>query len=205
MGQYWILVNLDKHEFVNPHKLGVGSKLWEQAASGYGTGTAMLVLCAAQREHRGGGDLNDNHPVTRATVGRWAGDRVTLVGDYAEDGDLAPEHHASEIWDKCKEGKDKEPAEWLDISDDVAHVVEELTDSTFWGDGWRDLVPNGKKPEKNSTAGNKSKRSLPPVGDRIPTVKGGSQPQAQAPGPSTEDKEAEAIAEEMVSSSEDKP
>ena len=32
MGQYWVVVNLDKHEFVMPHRLGSGLKLWEQLA-----------------------------------------------------------------------------------------------------------------------------------------------------------------------------
>jgi len=201
MGQYWLLVDLDKHEFVHPHKLGVGLKLWEQAASGYGTGTAMLVLCAAMPEHRG--DLDNSHPVSKATIGRWAGDRVTLIGDYSEDTDLAPEHKASEIWGKCQEGENHEPPEWLDISEDVAHVVEQLTESTFWGDGWRDLIENGKKPTKTAVGGKKIEPSLPPMSERVPTFKGASQP--QAPKPSTAETEAEAIAEEMVSSSEDKP
>jgi len=58
MGQYWKVVNLDKREYVSPHKLGAGLKLWEQVANHPGTGTALVILCAAQREVRGGGDLD---------------------------------------------------------------------------------------------------------------------------------------------------
>ena len=57
MGQYWIPVNLDKKEFVHPHKLGSGLKLWEMLAAQY-VGSALIVLTAAYREHRDGGDLD---------------------------------------------------------------------------------------------------------------------------------------------------
>lgn len=123
MGQYWIPVNLDKHEYISPHKFGAGLKLWEQLASHPGTGAALIILCAAQREQRGGGDLDlesnwhgsertlPEHNATpgpggyaevaRAVIGRWAGDRIALVGDYAEASDLAEEHQAHLIYDLC--------------------------------------------------------------------------------------------------------
>jgi len=58
MGQYWVVVNLDKKEFINPSKLGTGLKLWEQLATHPGTGAALIVLLAAEREPRGGGDFD---------------------------------------------------------------------------------------------------------------------------------------------------
>lgn len=145
MGQYWVAVNLDKKEFVNPHKLGSGSKLWEQLANSPGTGEALLILCAAMPETRGGGDFdlkNNWHgperrfpqhnskpgpmpkqyqTIAKRTIGRWAGDRIALVGDYAKDGDLAAKHKASTIYHKCyRDGQDG----WTDVSDDVAAVIE---------------------------------------------------------------------------------
>lgn len=126
MGQYWIPVNLDKKEYINPHKLGTGLKLWEQAANFPGTPCALLILTAAYYEKRGGGDLDldenwhgrertfpeyntsaapfakEDYPkIAAATLGRWAGDRIAIVGDYAEDSDLAPEHKASTIYNRC--------------------------------------------------------------------------------------------------------
>lgn len=125
MGQYWIPVNLDRREYISPHKLGAGLKLWERLASHPGTGAALIVLCAAEREVRGGGDLDleknwhgpertfpehnvtpgpmpDDYPaIARAVIGRWAGDRIALVGDYAEAGDLAEEHQAHLIYSLC--------------------------------------------------------------------------------------------------------
>jgi len=87
MGQYWIPVNLTKREFVDPHKLGTGLKLWEQLASHPGTGAALVVLLANQVEKRGGGDLEITKE-SKQVIGRWAGDKIAIIGDYAEEGDL---------------------------------------------------------------------------------------------------------------------
>ena len=57
MGQYWLPVNLDKHEFADPHDLGTGLKLWEQLGNS-GVGQALVILMAAMPEPRGGGDLD---------------------------------------------------------------------------------------------------------------------------------------------------
>ncbi len=132
MGQYWIPVNLDKREFVDPHKLGAGLKLWEQLANHPGTGAALLVLCAAMPEKRGGGDLKED-----PTIGRWAGDRIALVGDYAEREDLAPEHEAESIYEKCRKG------EFLDITSQVCRVISRELEGKFVGDGWRDFERKG--------------------------------------------------------------
>ena len=132
MGQYWLVVNLDKKEYVNPHKLGCGLKLREQLANHPSTGSALLILCAAMPERRGGGDfdLDSNwhgperkypeHNCTPApmpegyqdiahrTIGRWAGDRIALIGDYAEKQDLRS-HQAvdtSEIYSRCRSSEE---------------------------------------------------------------------------------------------------
>jgi len=123
MGQYWLPVNLDKQEFIDPHKLGSGLKLWEQLANHPGTNAALIVLLAAMPAPRGGGDLDldvnwhgperknmggpgpmpEEYPIVAArTIGRWAGDRIALVGDYAEDSDLPAEFEASKIYKRCR-------------------------------------------------------------------------------------------------------
>jgi len=159
MGQYWIPVNLDKKEFIMPHKMGAGLKIWEQLANHPGTGAALIVLCAAQREVRGGGDLDmkDNwhgpertfpehnatpgpmptsYPeIAARTIGRWAGDRIAIVGDYAKDSDLAPEHRAGSIYEECHEG-----GSYVDITEDVCAVIEHELGGMFEGDGWRQWV-----------------------------------------------------------------
>lgn len=164
MGQYWFPVNLDKREFVDPHKLGAGLKLWEQLAASPGTGAALVVLCAAMPEPRGGGDLKP-HPA----VGRWAGDRIALVGDYAEDSDLpgSPipagcvyglcgedrrESWVRHIEDRLRRGerqtgdeellvKLKEWGAFTDVSEMVCEVIARELGGTFVGDGWRDYRP----------------------------------------------------------------
>lgn len=168
MGQYWLVVNLDKHEFVHPHKLGNGLKLGEQMGSHPGTGAALIALCAAMSERRGGGDLIEDPEI----VGRWAGDRIALVGDYAERSDLPPRFNADLIYDLCQEpqeilesAKHWQKCEWTkdtrtkkhywnkakrllaekpytDISDKVAAYLEKELGGKFSGDGWREWKSN---------------------------------------------------------------
>lgn len=162
MGQYWYVVNLTKKEFITPHRLGAGFKLWEQLASHPGTGAALTVLCAAMPEPRGGGDFDTDEnwrgperqpdairghnmnpgpmpvsypTIAKRTIGRWAGDRIALVGDYARDSDLPPGDYASEIHDQCSSGK----GGWVDVSADVAAVIEHELGGCFVGkaDSWR--------------------------------------------------------------------
>ncbi len=138
MGQYWYPVNLTKREFINPHKLGSGLKLWEQIANP-GVGQALVILSAAMPERRGGGDFNKNDEISARTIGRWAGDRIALVGDYAEDGDLPKHFKASKILNKC-DPKARYP--YKDITDDVCHVIEQELNGKFEGDGWRSFKSN---------------------------------------------------------------
>ena len=75
MGQYYKVVNIDKKEFIEPWDYDCGSKLLEW---GYITSDGKANGFA--------GALN------KLMCGRWKGDRVYVVGDYAEpdsrDGDL---------------------------------------------------------------------------------------------------------------------
>ena len=167
MGQYWFPVNLDKKEYINPHKLGSGLKLWEQLAASPGVGAALVILCAAMPEARGGGDLDldenwhgpertfpeynvspgpmpeEYQAIAKRTIGRWAGNRIALVGDYAKDTDLFDGHSemygtvpASQIYELCHE-EAPAPGHWTDISEDVCRVIEHELQGKFTGDGWR--------------------------------------------------------------------
>ena len=109
MGQYYFIVNLDKKEFIRPHRFDDGLKLMEFGCSGEGTMTALAILCA-DGNGLGGGDIcrtvtgktriksceeishswerdgKQHHIVVPKIAGRWAGDRIVIAGDYAEPG-----------------------------------------------------------------------------------------------------------------------
>jgi len=80
MGQYHTLYNVDKKQKVDGLD---GYKLLEIVGHPKSTATALFLL-VANSNGRGGGDV-ENHPL----IGYWAGDRVVVQGDYAEEGDPA--------------------------------------------------------------------------------------------------------------------
>jgi len=79
MGQYFIIVNLDKKEYLDPHKLDEGAKFWELCANNIGR---LLVYLLRKSSEAGGGDVDD--PTKLKYCGRWAGDRIVVIGDYDE-------------------------------------------------------------------------------------------------------------------------
>ncbi len=150
MGQYWMVINLDKKECIKAHKLGVGLKLGEQIGSGHGTPDALFILVAAMRERRGGGDFDwdsnyygperDNakpghgsnggpivaayNEVAKRTIGRW-------VGDYSEDNDLPAYPGFGTLYGNI---------DLVDITDDIAKVIEhELHGEFDDSQGWRNF------------------------------------------------------------------
>ncbi len=80
MGQYYVVINLDKKEFLNTYTFNDGAKLLEFGCSSEGTMTALAVLLS-DGNGRGGGDLHSEDPI----IGSWAGDRVVISGDYADE------------------------------------------------------------------------------------------------------------------------
>ncbi len=81
MGQYHKVYNLDKKEFLHAHNMNMGLKLMEQVGFEKSTADALFLLLA-NSNGRGGGDANEHE-----YIGRWAGDKVVVQGDYAEEGD----------------------------------------------------------------------------------------------------------------------
>ncbi len=115
MGQYHKVVNLDKREFLHPHKFDDGLKLLEFGCSSDGTMTALAILLAASCKGgaRGGGDVD-----APKVAGRWAGDRIAIIGDYAEADDV-PGVNAEEISNALGGG------EYTDISAMLLPVLAE--------------------------------------------------------------------------------
>jgi hypothetical protein len=163
MGQYHLTVNLDKREFLDPHKLGDGLKLLEQAWSGQGILAATHMLLAVSNG-RGGGDYTtgttyervsgengwsteevvENEELARLSrefIGRWGGDRIAIVGDYAVDGDLPDEPNAKTLYARCREQETDEgeiiPPEFRDISDEIIPLIEYTHSIKLTGEGWR--------------------------------------------------------------------
>jgi hypothetical protein len=97
MGQYHILVNVDKREWVDPWDIALGSKQWEHTSGEswplVGSLADAMYILTMTSPARGGGDL----PKVDISS-RWAGDRVMIVGDYTEDEDLPPEFLGSELY-----------------------------------------------------------------------------------------------------------
>lgn len=97
MGQYYYIVNLDKRQFLHPHKFGDGLKLLEFSCSQGGTLAALAILLA-DGNGRGGGDLHSDNKI----IGSWAGDRIVVAGDYADEepGHLDPDDKVLEAYRK---------------------------------------------------------------------------------------------------------
>lgn len=115
MGQYFKAINIDKQEFVCPWCISGGAKLWEWGANPQG---AVFMLLPRQSSATGGGDYGGMAPQSieltqeqdlagvlakglaregmlipvppDSIVGLWAGDRISLVGDY-DDSDFYTE------------------------------------------------------------------------------------------------------------------
>lgn len=137
MGQYHIAANLDKKEFIHPHRLGDGLKLLEWDIEG--TLSALQMLLAVS-SGRGGGDFQVRDS---EVIGRWGGDRVAIIGDYAEKGDIAsrPSLDAGKIYEQAQDEK----GGWKDISAMVAEALETEFDVEITGEGWRTRKRSGEE------------------------------------------------------------
>lgn len=131
MGQYHLVANIDKREFIHPHRFGDGLKLLEFGCSAEGTMTGLAVLLAASNG-RGGGDLNtdDTAPEFAEFVGRWVGDRLAIIGDYFEEGDVPRLTHADMhvLWcdeadEECQPFHTATNTTWRDVSYEVAQAM----------------------------------------------------------------------------------
>jgi hypothetical protein len=116
MGQYHYICNLDKREYLDPHQFGDGLKLMEFGCSMGGTMTALAILLASANG-RGGGDLRleEDNPLEEI-VGSWAGDRIAIIGDYFDEGDVPGWDMDDNPW--------KAPEGWAEISAPMRELIE---------------------------------------------------------------------------------
>jgi len=97
MGQYYVIANLDRKEFIDPHAFGNGVKLMEFSMDGRSSMTGLAVLLASSNG-MGGGDLHLPATSPFADIpGRWAGDRIVIAGDY-DDVEGSP---GKDIYHRC--------------------------------------------------------------------------------------------------------
>jgi hypothetical protein len=129
MGQYHTPVCIEAEEALDQYKVGCGAKEGEQGYTRPGVPAALVALLCA----RGG-----NRPADCSQsplVGRWAGKRVLIQGDYVEDGDI-PNWDGpplSSLYGKIDE-------DWTDVGDEAAAFLEAACNVRFFGDGWRNFV-----------------------------------------------------------------
>lgn len=170
IGQYHYVVNADKREYLMPHRLGDGLKLMEFGNSAGGVMTGLAILLAVSNG-RGGGDLLHESEL----IGSWGGDRIAIVGDYAEDTDLPTsfDPEPGTIYGRClgkgeTVGPEINPALpiYRDISADVRKLIEADGLYRFKGtSGWIERIDvwEEKQAKADARAGvKKAKAALRP-------------------------------------------
>lgn len=162
MGQYYQVVNLDKKELLHPHEFTDGLKLLEFGSGGLTmTGLAVLLACS---NGRGGGDLHSENPI----IGSWAGDRVVIMGDYAEPDDYPnlTQKTIDEVWGENRKYKDisievlKALCEDEYIKQDLLQSVASYDYGRDWSDFFtlKQLATERKRQETERVERNKSLR-----------------------------------------------
>src|SRR5712691_760785 len=149
MGQYHHPVCIEAEEGLSPHTFGVGLKEGEQGFSTPSTPNAMVALVCA----RGGNMPADcsQSPI----IGKWAGKRVLVVGDYAEDGDIPGWNgpRLSTLYRAMTPVEDRRPKrDWKtiplfrDISHEARDFLEAVCNVRYFEQEQtcRDMVPGSK-------------------------------------------------------------
>ncbi len=148
MGQYFIFVNETKQEYIHPHKLASGLKFWEILASPVATRALCFLL--RKSNEGGGGDIDTTG---KKWVGRWAGDSISIVGDYDETDTYQKCMDSSELADHNKwlieqDRKDETLTKadlFKDITDKMLPEYNAFIDIDEYqvdikSDGWRETV-----------------------------------------------------------------
>lgn len=126
MGQYHMIVNLDRHEYIYPHAFGDGAKLHEFGASANGTMVALAILLAVSWQ--------SEEDARQEWTGRWAGDRLVIVGD--EDYGQPPrdllgldpkQDYPAAVYGLCS----REEQGYRDVSGELRPLVEALCGVKF--------------------------------------------------------------------------
>lgn len=126
MGQSYQICNLDKRETLSTDWFGQGNHLPDLARPGDGVMVGLAILLAAS-----GTELYQGGPL----YGRWAGDRVAIVGEYFEGrlGNIDYDEKLDlDIW---------EERGWIEIGEHVRSLLEREWHMTFPPEMWDDANP----------------------------------------------------------------
>lgn len=110
MGQYFLIRNMDKREFLSSYWFGLTSKLPGILRPGDGIMTGFGVLLALS----GSGWYS-----TGLLCGRWAADRIAIIGDYYQ-GTVADQQINQDTWYEIASQHDG----WVNISEHVRQLLE---------------------------------------------------------------------------------
>lgn len=88
MGQYYRIACPDRDEGFSPSLFGEGLKLMEFSSGRNGSLAALAVLLALPSTEERGGWTGDS-----PLMGSWAGKRLVVTGDYADEGRFVPPEH----------------------------------------------------------------------------------------------------------------
>jgi len=124
MGQYYLIANIDKKEYIHPHKFDDGMKLMEFGQSCSGTLTGLTILLA-DGNGRGGGDIDSDDPI----IGSWAGDRIVITGDYADPRKFLTGQEIIDYQEKYKEEEAEDRQKYMENNTNLFHIVD-----TFYTD-----------------------------------------------------------------------
>lgn len=123
MGQYYLMVNTTKKEYLSPRDFQDGAKFIDFSQSLDGSMMALAILLASSGE--GDFDIETESPY----VGRWAGDKIVIAGDYAHSGKHIPNK------EKMKRSKNYignlynyAERNYIDISQDFIKSLQQGTD-----------------------------------------------------------------------------
>ncbi len=78
MGQYFRIVNLDKREWFDPGDFGETEKHPDRSPKTMAAFGRLLMTSSFPT-----GGFDDGTPFPPTSDGRWCGDRVVILGDYA--------------------------------------------------------------------------------------------------------------------------
>jgi len=83
MGQFYLIINLDKKEYIHPNKFSCGMHINEFLRCKYGIMTGLgLLLADTNSMDSFCSRIEDGKVIGDGVIGRWAGDRVVIAGDY---------------------------------------------------------------------------------------------------------------------------